>query len=280
VIQMKCHYCGIVFQAERKARKFCSLRCQHDKRMSDARAKNSRACKQCGKLFVPTHGGRVTQGTGSFCGRVCYGRYMIENKTNLCHNRVNNSIGGYYTGAKCQVFFRVCLECGDTFTTNHRDSALCPDECKYQRHLAYMRGRYERSWKTPEPFKCKHCGIMHQPVFGDKRSAYCSETCLQRAARRQSRYGKCETRRRLAETRGERFDPVDVLKRDGWRCQICGKKLKPSNRGTYVDDAPELDHIIPLSQGGEHSRRNTQCACRQCNLFKSDKMLGQLRLFG
>lgn len=86
--------------------------------------------------------------------------------------------------------------------------------------------------------------------------------------------------RRKAERNGERFEAITVLERDRWRCQLCGKKLNSKHRGTYRDDAPELDHIIPLSQNGEHSMRNTQCACRKCNLLKTDKGAGQQRLFG
>ena len=73
---------------------------------------------------------------------------------------------------------------------------------------------------------------------------------------------------------------VKVFKRDGWKCQLCGKKLKPKDRGKFIDNAPELDHIIPWAKGGEHSYRNTQCTCRKCNGDKNDKELGQLRMFG
>jgi 5-methylcytosine-specific restriction endonuclease McrA len=76
----------------------------------------------------------------------------------------------------------------------------------------------------------------------------------------------------------ERFDPLEVLARDGWRCHICGVSTPKRLRGTFDDRAPELDHIIPLAAGGEHTRLNTACACRKCNIAKSNKPLGQLRL--
>ncbi len=78
----------------------------------------------------------------------------------------------------------------------------------------------------------------------------------------------------------ETFDPILALDRDGWRCQICGVKTPKKLRGTFKPNAPELDHIIPLAQGGAHSPANTQCACRACNLDKSDKaVIGQRGLF-
>jgi 5-methylcytosine-specific restriction endonuclease McrA len=78
----------------------------------------------------------------------------------------------------------------------------------------------------------------------------------------------------------EWVNPLKVFMRDGWICQLCGKRLKNKNRGKLIDLAPELDHIIPLSKGGAHSYLNTQCACRKCNGEKNNDEIGQLRLFG
>lgn len=48
-----------------------------------------------------------------------------------------------------------------------------------------------------------------------------------------------------------------IFKRDNFTCQDCGcqKDL-------------ELDHIIPLSQGGEDKEDNMQTLCKRCNLQK------------
>ena len=84
----------------------------------------------------------------------------------------------------------------------------------------------------------------------------------------------------MANATTERVDPYVVFRRDKWRCQLCKGKAPEAKRGTYDDDAPELDHIITLSEGGEHSYRNTQCACRKCNGEKSGRSMGQLLLLG
>lgn len=78
----------------------------------------------------------------------------------------------------------------------------------------------------------------------------------------------------------ENVNPIEVFERDGWRCQLCGVRTPRKLRGTYNDKAPELDHILPISKGGEHSYVNTQCACRKCNGLKGDVPLGQMRLVG
>lgn len=79
---------------------------------------------------------------------------------------------------------------------------------------------------------------------------------------------------------GESVDPLRVFARDRWRCKLCGRKTPQTKRGTYEDDAPELDHIEPVSLGGMHTYLNTQCACRACNIRKGAKPLGQLLMFG
>ena len=79
----------------------------------------------------------------------------------------------------------------------------------------------------------------------------------------------------------ENFSPLDVFLRDKYRCQICGVKTRPDYKNPYHPKYPNLDHIIPLSKGGEHSMKNTQCLCFQCNTTKQNKenFGDQLRMF-
>lgn len=66
----------------------------------------------------------------------------------------------------------------------------------------------------------------------------------------------------------ENVNHQKVFERDKWRCGICGEKVDRSGkRGPRM---PSLDHIVPISQGGEHSYANTQCAHYRCNLSKND----------
>lgn len=54
-----------------------------------------------------------------------------------------------------------------------------------------------------------------------------------------------------------------VLKRDGYRCQMCGVTAKD---GATL----EIDHITPVSKGGSNDADNLQVLCRDCNAGKSD----------
>ncbi len=57
----------------------------------------------------------------------------------------------------------------------------------------------------------------------------------------------------------------DILKRDNFRCQICG--LSASN-GVVL----HVDHIIPISRGGKTIKANLRTLCDRCNLGKSNKI--------
>lgn len=56
-----------------------------------------------------------------------------------------------------------------------------------------------------------------------------------------------------------------VWDRDDGMCHICGQ---PANRNNW-----HLEHIIPLSRGGEHSYDNTAVRHPRCNLSKGAKRL-------
>ena len=93
---------------------------------------------------------------------------------------------------------------------------------------------------------------------------------------------KSEHKRRALKLNAEleEFSSNEIFERDGYICQLCGKKTRPDCKWTHKL-FPNLDHIIPLSKGGSHTKSNTQCLCRRCNVTKYNTGKGdQLRLFG
>lgn len=72
--------------------------------------------------------------------------------------------------------------------------------------------------------------------------------------------------------KSERFTKQEIYERDGGRCHLCGKKCDPRKW--------HLDHLIPLSLGGEHTRKNVAVSCPRCNDSKGNSGHSQLRLFG
>jgi rubredoxin len=53
----------------------------------------------------------------------------------------------------------------------------------------------------------------------------------------------------------------EILKRDNYRCQMCGVTAKD---GATL----EIDHIHPVSKGGTNDPDNLQVLCRDCNAGK------------
>src|SRR5574337_299255 len=62
------------------------------------------------------------------------------------------------------------------------------------------------------------------------------------------------------------FNKKNILKRDGYTCQYCGR-----NSGERMT----IDHVIPKSLGGRTVWENVVSACRACNLKKGNKTLGE-----
>ena len=56
----------------------------------------------------------------------------------------------------------------------------------------------------------------------------------------------------------------NVLKRNNFRCQICGRSAQD---GVTL----EVDHIIPISKGGKTEYSNLRTLCKDCNRGKSNK---------
>lgn len=78
-----------------------------------------------------------------------------------------------------------------------------------------------------------------------------------------------------------------VLERDGYKCRICGISRQ------YLDDKVpglgeylrlEIDHIVPIAQGGTGDESNLQCLCWRCNSLKgskkTNKQVNSLRKWG
>ena len=66
----------------------------------------------------------------------------------------------------------------------------------------------------------------------------------------------------------EHFSHREIAERDGWACHICGDEV------TRADWS--IDHLVPLSLGGEHTRANVKIAHRSCNASRGNRDLSYL----
>lgn len=259
-----CKQCGTQLSGRQKL--YCTPRCR-DMHISRAKGRTPReeitknaacnqthTCKWCDVEFKPKRAGRA-----NYCSRDCCFEFRKAKKNLINEMSVSH-----------KVYRTKCVVCDVRFDGVH-GTLYCSDNCRMTFYSIKS-----KSLHNPVAFKCKECGCDCETSYGDTRSVYCSNKCSRRYNKRIRR--KME-RARLRNVKVETVDPIKVFNRDGWRCQICGKKTPKAKRGSIDERAPELDHIVPLSAGGEHSYANTQCACRQCNARKGGTVYGQLQFF-
>lgn len=74
---------------------------------------------------------------------------------------------------------------------------------------------------------------------------------------------------RFALTRGaphaERFTLDEIYERDGHVCHLCRKEVDRRDA--------TMDHVIPVTRGGPHTRANVKLAHRGCNTRKGNRLL-------
>lgn len=162
------------------------------------------------------------------------------------------------------IWTLACAHCGCVFVTPNPRRRLCSAKCRKQRERAQARATGSRQ--------------------RGKRRAMDRRMAAGLPAQNNGAPGRQDmARRRRAKLKGvdvEKIDAPGVYERDGWRCQLCGRQV--DRRRVYPDRlSASLDHIVPLSLGGDHVAVNVQLAHLCCNVAKSNRAVGeQLLLIG
>ena len=90
--------------------------------------------------------------------------------------------------------------------------------------------------------------------------------CQSRRAQQAQQTPAVAASEREADFYNVRENRVKIYERDNYHCYICDKQL---TRFTAT-----LDHITPVSEGGDNSAENLKTACLQCNSRKTARPLG------
>lgn len=153
----------------------------------------------------------------------------------------------------------------DEFGSNRSREDRKDDYCKP------CRNAWSAAWRAKHPERAKE--VMRDSVERNRDKRRQAERERYRAnpeahvakvmAWRQKNREKCadtEARRRArirCAPEIESIDRLEIYDRDGGRCHICGKKV--SARSFH------LDHLVPISKGGTHTRANVRIAHAFCN---------------
>ncbi|MFQ5705539.1 MAG: HNH endonuclease [Gemmatimonadales bacterium] len=121
--------------------------------------------------------------------------------------------------------------------------------------------------------------MCHVLFYHPVPATFCQE-CTGKRRKQQLLHKNHVRRARLRSARVQRFDPIEIYRRDGWRCGLCGERVSRRLQAPHPRSA-SLDHIRPLADGGDHVRENVHLAHRECNEKKSiGAMNEQLLLVG
>lgn len=148
-----------------------------------------------------------------------------------------------------RVWFVNCAECGRLFAARRPKQVICGKSCRRRRDTRITLEGIKRRYRE-------------DPAFRD--------LVISRAHNRHARklgVGSITSPAALIDY---------LMKRDGGRCGICHKAI----RAKVGPRRPSIDHIVPLSRGGEHVLENLQPAHYDCNLSKGNRSGGQVLLVG
>jgi len=124
------------------------------------------------------------------------------------------------------------------------------------------------------------CGQRMRCAEGRGRISYPTEA--ERKAAELARWQR-KNRSRRAVKRGadaEHYTTAEIAARDKHRCQLCGGKVDMALRAPDPM-SPTIDHIVPISRGGDDTKANVQLAHLGCNSSKGNRGGGeQLMLVG
>ncbi len=279
-----CPTCGTTFVPPRSDSKWCSVPCARKAKYVAAADRNEpRACEYCQTVFTPQ------RNDGRFC-------------SDLCVQRNHKSV----------PLVRCCVTCGADITSAAPRVKYCPT-CKSVRVREHYDRCNERDRQRTAARKRLSCSVCGQPFpDGPRRAMACSSACSEWSRRfpgvprdrsrtcpvcglafigttMATKYcstdcmwavNKGQRRARMVGAKCEPISRVAIFERDGWRCGLCGKRINKRLKSPHPLSA-SLDHIVPLSQGGDHVRTNVQASHLRCNLSKNDRGGGeQLLLIG
>jgi hypothetical protein len=276
-----CIVCGKEFESP-KVKQYCSQQCYH--KGTYEKQEIGHTCIFCGKEFVSRQ--KRTQ----LCSEVCRRKHKRREKAeakycNVCGVPLGNVLHyQLYCSNECKavavkakgmpnhkpIWKKICPVCGKEFMAIKKERIYCSKTC-------YGKSKATDAC-TSGDFVCMNCGKEFHA--GTKRK-FCSRKCFTdysgiteinnfkyesnlsdaTAIKRAKRYG----------VKHENLDPLKVYEADNWVCRICGEPIDRSLVWPNPMSA-SLDHIVPLSKGGNHVRANVQASHLHCNISKSNKI--------
>ena len=277
--EIECLGCGNTFMRNQRNQKYCTIKCYKNawyrrKPRKKPLPQPPRECAECGGDFAPS------SPTNIYCKPECEiaaGRQ--RRKGRHCH---------------------ACRYCKIIFTSGNKNQKYCNSICyKLATRKARIIGNpfvcviegcsgvarthnlcqkhYDRSklGNEEEYRRCIVCGNSFRWRYVER---ICSDECKKEKVRAHSQ----QRRAKLLGSVVEDFTSKEIFERDNYICHLCGKRVRKKYK--FPDTrCPTIDHIIPISRGGNHTKSNVKCAHHGCNIRKCNRTTDngeQLLMFG
>lgn len=252
-----CVICGGEFKPSGTKHIYCKP-CGADRvrkldRINSGKRGVSDKCRRCGMEFVRRREAK------EFCSRTCWRRFRTE----LVEARSIADAVLWWVGmwTREQKLWRACVHCGGFVRTAAKNPCCNSIGClKLERE----------SKRVSRMVECVSCGQEFECV--GYFTSVCSIACKKRrdkAAKKAAVARREMKKHNNPYGRSEAIDEHAVFCSDLWICGVCGQAVDHRRRNPDPLCA-EMDHVVPLSKWGTHTRANVQCTHRFCNQVKTD----------
>src|SRR5215469_2127600 len=236
-----CEECGKSYGTQRRITRYCSVACRNKANPRNA-APPTMKCALCGGKFQSKRSDAI------YCSQ-------------KCNNRAA------YAVRYPPIIPRECEYCEEIYQPVKKKSArYCGKECQ---NKAWYDTNYTPVIPAMITVTCEYCEMEFQAWRTTRR--YCSKRCgFYAHPDRWARSNKARAERYGVEYEGD-IDRLEILNRDNWVCHICSCPIGQSH--VWPDGRMgSMDHVVPVSMGGPHTRGNLRAAHLRCNIRKSNRL--------
>ena len=257
-----CFICGDPYNVKAINQKYCSLKCER-------KAERDRPAK------VPDDSSIIKQIKVKHPGFEYAGNYTGSN--GVADLRCKKC--GYVITRSCVTIRHQKVRCDACVNTEREQKRLEHEKQKQKEQSDRLGARYKRKVKSikanvfriaTEKHLCKMCGAI---IRG--KNKFCSKLCL---SRYNNSKGWAVRRARIKDVLVDNDITLkDVYEYDYGICYICGGQcdwndcLREGKQFIAYGNYPSIDHVVPLTKGGEHSWNNVRLAHLSCNAKKGNR---------
>ena len=185
---------------------------------------------------------------------------------NSCKDRLRSAL------KRPEPLRRKCKICGADYETQRKNSVTCGIKtCQAENLRRNMRERERLMRQTLPATKVQTCAWCKGEIVTPR--SYTGVRLYHQACKLQAR--RANYRRKNTMRRGVvGAQPIriqDIGDRDCWLCQLCGQPVDRLLSGRDPQ-GPTVDHILPISKGGQDTLENVQLAHHRCNSLKGNRV--------